>query len=139
MIVFATRRGALSAQALDHLPGSFWKHHLVWQEPLRSEDKKLLRLIQYINSTTNYRLAATVADQPEDLELHLYVDADFAGEKQDAKSTSGGFLALVGSKAWKPNSVWARDSVQRYRWTVRALLRALRNPSALWQELLPSV
>ena len=52
----------------------------------RAEDKKLLRLIQYIAATPHYRLVGTVNDAPEELELQLYVDADFAGEKSDAHS-----------------------------------------------------
>lgn len=48
----------------------------------RADDKRVLRLIQYIASTTHYRLVGTLQDKPEDLELHLYVDADFAGDKQ---------------------------------------------------------
>ena len=35
----------------------------------RAEDKKLLRLIQYIAATPHYRLAGTINDVPEDLEL----------------------------------------------------------------------
>ncbi len=72
----------------------------------RAEDKKLLRLIQYIAATPHYRLAGTVNDVPEDLELQLYVDADFAGEKSDARSTSGGFLVLRGIGTFFPLA-WA--------------------------------
>ena len=47
----------------------------------RGDDKKVLRLIQYIASTPHYRLVGTIQDKPEDLELRLFVDADFAGDK----------------------------------------------------------
>jgi len=47
----------------------------------RGDDKRLLRLIQYIDSTPQYRLVGTIKDNPEDLELRLYVDADFAGDR----------------------------------------------------------
>ena len=54
----------------------------------RNCDKQLHRLVCYINSTVNSTLVGTVQDSTEDLHLSLYVDADFAGER-DAKSTSG--------------------------------------------------
>ena len=54
----------------------------------KADDKKLLTLIQYINSTPHYRLAGVINDPPEKLELYLYVDAGFAGDKAHAKSTS---------------------------------------------------
>ena len=57
----------------------------------RADDKRVLRLIQYIASTTHYRLVGTLQDKPEDLELHLYVDADFAGDKQMPAPPLGGF------------------------------------------------
>ena len=37
----------------------------------RGDDKKVLRLIQYIASTPHYRLVGTIQDKPEDLELRL--------------------------------------------------------------------
>ena len=53
------------------------------------EDKKLHRLIQFINSTIHYRLVGTIQDPLESLELVLYVDADFCGDHDTGKSTSG--------------------------------------------------
>ena len=61
----------------------------------RNCDKQLHRLVCYINSTVNSTLVGTVQDSTDELHLSLYVDADFAGER-DAKSTSGGFLTLSG-------------------------------------------
>ena len=58
----------------------------------KAEDKKVLRLIQYIDATKHYRLVGYVNDDPSKLYLSLYADADFAGEKEGARSTSGGFL-----------------------------------------------
>ena len=62
----------------------------------RGDDKRVLRLIQYISSTPHYRLVGTIQDKPDDLELRLYVDAVFAGDKTTARSTSGGFVVLAG-------------------------------------------
>ena len=56
----------------------------------RGDDKRVLCFIQYIASTPHYRLVGTIQDKPDDLELRLYVDADFAGDKTTARSTSGG-------------------------------------------------
>ena len=43
-----------------------------------------------------------IGDSPEDLELWLFVDADFAGDREDLKSTSGGFLVLAGPNSYFP-------------------------------------
>ena len=56
----------------------------------RNNDRQMSRLISYINTTVNHRLVGTVNDKPEELHLAFYVDADFTGERVDAKSTSGG-------------------------------------------------
>ena len=58
----------------------------------RNSDKQLHRLICYVNSSKTHRLVGTIRDEPRELHLALYVDADFAGEKADARSTSGGYL-----------------------------------------------
>ena len=68
----------------------------------RAEDKKLLRLIQYIAATPHYRLAGSINDKEEDLERQIYVDAGFVGEKYNARSTSGGFLVLRGLTSFLP-------------------------------------
>lgn len=70
--------------------------------PARAEDKKLIRLIQYVSATPQYRLAGSINDKEEDLELQLYVDADFAGDKENARSTSGGFSVLRGPASFFP-------------------------------------
>ena len=59
----------------------------------RNHDKQLHRLICYIDSSKTHRLVGTIRDDSSELHLALYVDADFAGEKADAKSTSGGILS----------------------------------------------
>ena len=59
-------------------------------------DARLHRLVCYIKSTLNLKMHAWVGDQKDDLEIVLYCDADLAGDRTDAKSTSGVFLCLVG-------------------------------------------
>jgi hypothetical protein len=47
---------------------------------------------------------AWVTDKPENMELVLYCDADLAGDRNDAKSTSGIFLCLMGPNSFVPLS-----------------------------------
>ena len=68
----------------------------------RNDDKRARRLYEYINTTKHYRLQCFVRDPPELLELFAYVDSDFAGNKDDAKSTSGELLVLHGPTTWFP-------------------------------------
>ena len=59
----------------------------------RGDDKKVLRLIQYIASTPHYRLVGTIQDKPDDLELRLFVDADFAGDRSKGSAVHSVFRA----------------------------------------------
>ena len=52
-------------------------------------DRKLHRLISYVNSTLDLHLYGWVGDSPEFIELVAYCDADLAGNRTDSKSTSG--------------------------------------------------
>ncbi len=62
----------------------------------KRQDRMLLRMMSYINGSLSARQVGFTGDPPEDLELWLFVDADFAGDRADLKSTSGGFLVLAG-------------------------------------------
>ena len=103
----------------------------------RADDKKVLRLIQYIASTPHYRLVGTIQDKPEDLELHLYVDADFAGDKSTAKSTSGGFLVLSGPNSHFPLAWVSKRQTSTSRSTTESEVISLAY--SLYQEGLPSL
>ena len=63
-------------------------------------DKKLRRLVCYINSTLDLNLYGWIGDSPEDLELVLYCDPDLAGDRTDSKSTSGVFMCLLGPRSF---------------------------------------
>ena len=52
-------------------------------------DRQLYRLVCYIHSTPELRLKEYVKDPAKDLKLRLYADADFAGCRLTARSTSG--------------------------------------------------
>ena len=65
-------------------------------------DKKLHRLVCYINSTLDLNLYGWIGDPPDLLELVLYCDADLAGDRTDFKSTSGVFMCLLGPRSFMP-------------------------------------
>ena len=62
-------------------------------------DKRLLRLVSYIQSTLDDRLRAWIGDTLDKLEQHYYSDADIAGCVQTQRSTTGSF-----GMSWGPNS-----------------------------------
>ena len=103
----------------------------------RGEDKKLLRLIQYIHATPHYRLAGSINDKEEDLELQLYVDADFAGDKENARSTSGGFLVLRGPTSFFPLAWVSKRQTSTSRSTTESEVISL--VYSLYQEGIPSL
>ena len=59
-------------------------------------DKQIHKLMCYINTTKDWNLESFIGDPVEDLKIVMYCDADFAGDRKDSKSTSGGVIALVG-------------------------------------------
>ena len=70
-------------------------------------DRKLLRLISYIHGTPDMQLVGWINDDPKDLRLDLYADADFAGDKKTMKSTSGCIIALTGPNTYMPLSAFS--------------------------------
>ena len=48
------------------------------------------------------KLEGYIGDDPKDLRLQLFADADFAGDLSTRKSTSGLFLALAGPHSFYP-------------------------------------
>ena len=65
-------------------------------------DRKLHRLISYVNSTFDLHLYGWVGDSPEFIELVAYCDADLAGDRTDSKSTSGVLICLAGPRTYMP-------------------------------------
>ena len=62
----------------------------------KAHDKRLWRLISYMNGTKDRVLKCYVGDTPEKCQLVLYTDASFAGDIRDSKSTTGGLIYLMG-------------------------------------------
>ena len=87
-------------------------------------DKALHRLICYINSTKHYVLSGCIAEDEQNLELRLYVDADFAGDRPSYKSTSGVYLTLAGSDSCFPLSAKAARQTAVSHSTVEAEVAA---------------
>ena len=65
-------------------------------------DRRLHRLICYMHQTAEYAQICFVGDSPGDCWLTLFSDASFAGDLRDSKSTTGGYLCLVGPNTYVP-------------------------------------
>jgi hypothetical protein len=100
-------------------------------------DKALYRLICYIQSTLEHRLTGTVGDCSAALRLRLYVDADFAGDRLDSKSTSGGFLVLYGPNTFFPLAWICKKQTAVSRSTTEAEVISLAY--SLFSEALPTM
>ena len=60
------------------------------------QDKKLHKMLSYIQTTQNYRLVGWVGDTLDKIQPHLFADADLAGDPLTLRSTSGAHLCLRG-------------------------------------------
>ena len=58
-------------------------------------DKRLSRLISYINHSCEYKQYCYVGNTARQCRLGLFQDSDFAGDLEDSKSTSGGHYAFL--------------------------------------------
>ena len=67
-------------------------------------DKRLARLISYIHYTCEVRQYCYVCNTAQQCRLGFFQDSDFAGDLEDSKSTSGGFLCIFGSQTFVPTS-----------------------------------
>ena len=65
-------------------------------------DRMLYRMMCYIYSSLDVCLHGWVGDDKSKVELCLYTDADFAGEPDNARSTSGVPLCLRGPNTFVP-------------------------------------
>ena len=103
----------------------------------RNNDRQAHRLICYIDSTKHHRLVGHVNDSPDDLHLSLYVDADFAGEKAHARSTSGGYLVLSGPNTFFPLAWVSKRQTSTSRSTTESEIVSLAH--SLYSEGLPAL
>jgi len=63
-------------------------------------DRRLMKLMQYIKSTLDYRQVGWIGDDITHLNLHLYADANFGGTC--GKSTTGVHLCIEGPNTLFP-------------------------------------
>ena len=85
-----------------------------------------------------------IGDKPEHLQLGLFSDADFAGDRADMRSTSGVFLALYGPHSFFPLAGQSKKQTAVSHSTVEAEIvaadHALRTSGLpalpLWEKLL---
>ena len=82
-------------RAINHLAGYITK----WTPDC---DKRLHRIMCYVQTSLKYRMVGWVGDKPEQLQPHLFADADFAGCPDSQRSTSGLHLAIRGPATCYP-------------------------------------
>ena len=88
-------------------------------------DKKLHRIVSYINSTLDLHLYGWVCDRPNDIEIVAYCDADLAGDRTDSKSTSGVLICLVGPRTYVPITAVSKKQTSVSKSTPEAEIVAL--------------
>ena len=71
-------------------------------------DKRLHRLVCYINSTLDYRQCGWTDGDLGSVRLSIYADADFAGCQRSNKSTTGGILSIEGKHTKFPIAAMAK-------------------------------
>ena len=100
-------------------------------------DKQLYRLMCYIHTTRDYQLVGRILDPADQLKLVLFVDADFCGDRLHTKSTSGGFLVLVGPRSFFPLAWVSKTQTSTSRSTTESETISLAH--SLFLEALPAL
>ena len=75
------------------------KYITIWDT---ERDRRLHRLMCYLNSTSDDVTVGWVGDTPTHLLRHIYCDADFAGDTYTLKSTSGCHVDAQGPNSRYP-------------------------------------
>ena len=88
-------------------------------------NKKLHRLVSYINSTLDLHLHGWISDPADLLEVVAYCDADLAGDRTDSKSTSGVLVCLVGPRSYMPIAAVSKKQTSVSKSTPEAEIVAL--------------
>jgi hypothetical protein len=142
-------KGELSANACQLLMKGLWLARLARPDQQkaianmatkvnswsRNDDKRLYRFYCYMNSSKHFKLIGRVGDGPDALYLVCFVDADFSGEDDDSKSTSGGYLVLVGPNTFFPLAWVSKRQTSTARSTTESEMISLAN--FLFAEVLP--
>ena len=72
----------------------------------------------------SWRQVGLIGDSPSNLQLGLFSDADFAGDRAGMRSTSGVFLALYGPHSFFPLSAQSKKHTAVSHITVEAEVTA---------------
>ena len=112
-----------------------------------NEDRMVARLVGYVSYSAHYSSIWFIADASQSLSLFLYVDSDFGGCLQTARSTSGYVLALEGPSSFALLSWSSRRQEVVSRSSTEAefvSLSSSRFSDALhmlevWQQLIPGI
>ena len=106
-------------------------------------DKRLHRLIEYLKTTKDWVQLCFVGDYRKDCWLALVVDASFAGDLEDSKSTNGAYLCIVGPRTFVPvtwickrQTAVSHSSTEAEVISLDAALRMEGLPSLLLWELI---
>ena len=67
-------------------------------------DKRLARLISYIDHTCEHRQYCYVGNTAQQCRLGMFQDSDFAGDFEDSNSITGGILCIFGCHTFVPTS-----------------------------------
>ena len=93
--------------------------------------RKLHRLMEYYNHTKSYKQYAFIGDDWSELEVAVFVDADWASDRSDYKSTTGGLLVLLGANTFFPLAFMSQKqgcvSVSTPEAEVVALMQMIKN------------
>ena len=81
-----------------------------------------------VNGSVAWRQIGFIGDTADDLQLGLFSDADFAGDKATLRSTSGVFLALYGNHSFFPLSSQSKKQTAISHSTVDAKIVAAKHP-----------
>ena len=83
-------------------------------------DKKQFRIIKDMNGTVAWRQIGFIGDSSDELQLGLFSDADFAGDKRTMRSASGVFLAVYGPQGFFPLAAQSKKQTAVSHSTVEA-------------------
>ena len=101
-----------------------------------ADDKRLYRLMTYINSTQNYVLDGSIKDSMDKLHISLYTDGDHCSGIERTKTTSGILMAIEGPNSFYPISWASRRQTATSRSTTEAETISLA--SRVFSEGLPA-
>ena len=101
-------------------------------------DRRLHQLMSYINETSEQVMLGYIGENDDmaQLGLHLYCDADFAGDPYTLKSTSGAHMAVEGPNTRFPFSAGVEGQTSRAHSSTEAEIISL--DAALHMEGIPS-